>query len=55
VAICTNGPRQAAWIRPLAESWEELPDDTFREQGTNVRTVLMTITQRRKSLHHSTP
>jgi hypothetical protein len=30
----------------LAESWEELPADTFREQGTNVRTVLMTITKK---------
>jgi predicted RNA methylase len=45
VAICANGPRQAAQLRPLAESWEELPADTFRDQGTNVRTVLMTITK----------
>jgi predicted RNA methylase len=46
VAICANGPRQAAQLRPLAESWEELPADTFRDQGTNVRTVLMTITKK---------
>ena len=46
VAICANGPRQAAQLRPLAESWEELPAETFREQGTNVRTVLMTITKK---------
>jgi len=43
VAICANGPRQQAELRPLATTWEELPEDTFSAQGTNVRTVLMTI------------
>jgi 16S rRNA G966 N2-methylase RsmD len=40
VAICANGPRQQAQLKPLASHWEELPDGTFAEQGTNVRTVL---------------
>jgi hypothetical protein len=43
VAICANGPRQQAELRPLATTWEELPDGTFAEAGTNVRTVLMTV------------
>jgi protein-L-isoaspartate O-methyltransferase len=43
VAICANGPRQQAELRPLATTWEELPEDTFASEGTNVRTVLMTI------------
>ncbi|MCX2694976.1 DUF3560 domain-containing protein [Pseudomonas sp. DCB_CB] len=47
VAICAAGPRQAAALRPLADKtgglWEELPDGTFAESGTNVRTVLLTI------------
>jgi protein-L-isoaspartate O-methyltransferase len=43
VAICANGPRQQAELRPLATTWEELPDGTFAEAGTNVRTVLLTI------------
>lgn len=43
VAICANGPRQAAKLRPLAATWTELPDDTFADQGTSVRTVLLTI------------
>jgi protein-L-isoaspartate O-methyltransferase len=42
VAICANGPRQQAALRPLAESWEELPAGTF--DGTGVRAVLLTIT-----------
>lgn len=44
VAICAGGPRQAEQLQPLAESWEPLPDGTFAEQGTNVRTVLATFT-----------
>jgi Domain of unknown function (DUF3560) len=43
VAICANGPRQQAELRPLATTWEELPDGTFADQGTNVRAVLMTV------------
>lgn len=48
VAICANGPRQQAALRPLVDAhggtWEELPDDTFRDAGTSVRTVLLTLT-----------
>jgi phospholipid N-methyltransferase len=43
VAICANGPRQQAELRPLATTWEELPEGTFVDAGTNVRTVLMTV------------
>ena len=47
VAICANGPRQQAVLRPLVEArggeWEDLPPDTFKEQGTGVRTALMMI------------
>ncbi len=45
VAICANGSRQNDKLRPMADSWEELPDDTFKEQGTGVRTVLLTISK----------
>lgn len=41
VAICANGPRQTATLKPLAASWEELPAGTF--DATSVRTVLLTI------------
>jgi protein-L-isoaspartate O-methyltransferase len=43
VALCANGPRQQAELRPLTETWEELPDGTFADQGTNVRVVLLTV------------
>jgi phospholipid N-methyltransferase len=43
VAICANGPRQNEKLQPLADTWEVLPPNTFKEQGTGVRTVLMTI------------
>jgi 16S rRNA G1207 methylase RsmC len=41
VAICADGPRQQAELRPLAATWEELPAGTFAD--TNVRAVLMTV------------
>jgi phospholipid N-methyltransferase len=43
VALCANGPRQQAELRPLATTWEELPEGTFASQGTDVRAVLMTV------------
>lgn len=41
VALCANGPRQQDALRPLAETWEELPAGTF--EGTGVRAVLLAI------------
>jgi hypothetical protein len=47
VAICANGPRQNNALRPLVTdlkgSSEDLPADTFKDAGTGVRTVLLTI------------
>jgi phospholipid N-methyltransferase len=43
VALCAAGPRQQAELRPLATTWEELPEGTFADQGTNVRAALMTV------------
>jgi protein-L-isoaspartate O-methyltransferase len=43
VALCANGPRQQAELRPLATIWEELPGNTFADQGTGVRAVLMMV------------
>jgi len=43
VALCANGSRQQAELRPLATTWEELPGDTFASQGTNVRAALMMV------------
>lgn len=47
VAICANGPRQQAALRPLVDEsggeWEDLPAGTFKDSGTNVNTALLTI------------
>jgi len=47
VAICANGPRQAEQLQALAlesgGTWEALPDGTFSNSGTNVRTALLTV------------
>lgn len=49
VAICANGPRQQARLRGFVEdgggSWEELPAETFKESGTSVNTVLISLTR----------
>lgn len=41
VALCANGPRQNDKLRPLADEWEELPEDTFA--GTGVHAALLVI------------
>lgn len=43
VAICANGPKQKEELQPLASHWENLPEGTFKEQGTNVNTALLVI------------
>jgi methylase of polypeptide subunit release factors len=43
VALRANGPRQQTEPRPLATTWQPLPDETFADQGTNVRMVPMTV------------
>ncbi len=45
VAICANGPRQNEKLQVLADTWEVLPPDTFKEQGTGVRTALLTVSR----------
>ncbi len=49
VAICGDGSNQNAKLRPVVEemggTWEVLPEKTFSESGTNVRTVLLRITK----------
>jgi phospholipid N-methyltransferase len=46
VAICANGPRQQRELQPLADTWEPLPADTFKESGTGVNAVLLTVEAR---------
>lgn len=48
VAICANGPRQQEQLKPIVDehggTWEPLPAGTFKEQGTGVNTVLLSLT-----------
>jgi phospholipid N-methyltransferase len=43
VAICAGGPNQKRELEPMAELWEPLPAETFKDSGTMVNTVLLTI------------
>jgi SAM-dependent methyltransferase len=42
-AICFDTPHRSAALKPLAATWEPLPAGTFRHEGTNVPTVLLTM------------
>lgn len=43
IALAANGPRQNDTLRPLTQTWEELPEDTFKEEGTQVNAALLII------------
>ena len=43
VALCANGPRQRYAFMDRASRWEDLPDGSFKESGTNVNVALMVI------------
>lgn len=47
-AICANGPRQNATLKAMVEghggTWELLPAGSFAPSGTNVPTVLLSLT-----------
>ncbi len=45
VAICANGPKQQAAFKDIAEHWEDLPQGTFKNTGTNVNTALIVLTK----------
>jgi 16S rRNA G1207 methylase RsmC len=40
IAICSAGSRQEKVLKPLSTVWKPLPEDTFKESGTKVRTVM---------------
>ena len=41
VAICANGPRQQKAFQGVADLWEDLPAESFKNAGTNVNTALI--------------
>ena len=40
VAICSAGPRQQAKLRAIASEWHELPEGTFKGEGTKVAAAI---------------
>jgi protein-L-isoaspartate O-methyltransferase len=44
VALCANGSRQRAAFMDIAEHWEDLPEGSFKNQGTGVNVALMVLT-----------
>lgn len=45
VALCANGPRQREEFKDLADYFEDLPEGSFKNQGTNVNVALIVITK----------
>ena len=45
VALCANGPRQREAFMGIADYWEDLPAESFKEQGTSVNVALMAISK----------
>lgn len=44
VALCANGPRQREAFKDIADYWEDLPQGSFKEQGTNVNVAMFSLT-----------
>lgn len=43
VAFCANGPRQREHLKPLAAEWHDLPEGSFKGEGTNVNAAIVVI------------
>ena len=43
VALCATGPRQEDKLKPLSDSWEELPSGTF--EGTGVGAIFLAMSK----------
>ncbi len=42
-ALCLNTHHRADAFKAIAETWEELPAQSFRESGTQVSVIMLTI------------
>ena len=43
IALCYNGVRQNKILKPLSSTWEVLPDNSFKAEGTGASVVLLTL------------
>jgi hypothetical protein len=46
VALCYNGVRQNEQLRPIADTWQVLPEGSFRSAGTSASVAMLTIKRR---------
>lgn len=49
VSLCYAGARQSAFLRPLVDSWEELPAGSFRESGTAADVAMITMKAKKET------
>lgn len=43
VSLCYNGVKQNKKLRPLCDTWEVLPEGSFKEEGTDASVALLTM------------
>lgn len=43
VALCMAGPHRENLLRPIASTWQPLPPESFKEEGTKIGAVMLTI------------
>ena len=43
VSLCYNGKRQNDQLKPLADTWEVLPDNSFKSEGTGASVAMLTM------------
>jgi SAM-dependent methyltransferase len=45
-ALCMDTPHRSAALEHIADTWQRIPAGAFRGEGTNVPTILLTITKK---------
>lgn len=43
IALCYNGVKQNKHLKPICDTWQQLPAGSFKSEGTGADTVLLTI------------
>jgi phospholipid N-methyltransferase len=43
VALCADGPKQREALQPLSDSWDTLPANSFKSEGTGVNVAMLVI------------
>ena len=43
IALCYNGAKQNKVLKPMADTWEILPEGSFKETGTRASVAMLTI------------